>query len=95
MSDHLDRAKRYHNAIRQILLEEWDPIGIKDFPDAPQDEYDSYISGIYHRLINRVPRHELFDYLWEIENDYMGLSGNRSHTETVIEKLVALNEEIE
>lgn len=93
MSDYLDRAKRYQDAIKQILLEEWDPIGVKDVPEA-QDEYDSYISGVYHRLIHRVPKHELFDYLWEVENDHMGLYGNRSRTETVIEKLVALNEKI-
>lgn len=93
MSDYLDRAKRYHYAIKQILLEEWDPIGVKDFPEA-QDEYDSYVSDVYHRLIHRVPKHELFDYLWEVENTHLGLYGNRSRTETVVEKLVALNEKL-
>lgn len=93
MSDYLDRAKRYHNAIKQILFEDWDPIGVNAVPEA-QDEYDSYVRGIYHRLIHRVPKHELFDYLWEVENNHMGLYGNRARTETVVEKLVRLNEKI-
>ncbi len=35
--------------IRQVLLEEWDPIGIADEPLA-QDEYDGYLGGIYDLL---------------------------------------------
>jgi len=37
MSESLDRAKRYHEAIRGILLHEWDPIGIAEEP-AARDE---------------------------------------------------------
>lgn len=42
MSKHLDQAKQLQDAIAEILLREWDPIGVVDTPEA-QDEYDSYV----------------------------------------------------
>jgi hypothetical protein len=63
MSDFLDRAKRYQEAIREILLREWDPIGIAEEPDA-QDEYDSYVHEIHGLLIRHEPWHRLVDHLW-------------------------------
>lgn len=93
MSEHLDRARQYHNEIRRILLQDWDPIGVSDIPEA-QDEYDSYIGGVYSKLIRRAPKHELFDYLWEVETKNMGLYGSRSRTANAVEKLVALRETI-
>ena len=54
MSDRLEQARDYHAAIREILLRDWDPIGVADVPEA-QDEYDSYISQIYGLLIRREP----------------------------------------
>ncbi|MCW3100549.1 MAG: hypothetical protein JWL77_6167 [Chthonomonadaceae bacterium] len=35
--------------IRRIFLEDWDPIGIRDEPNA-QDEYDAYLGGMYTLL---------------------------------------------
>jgi hypothetical protein len=32
--------------IRRVLMDEWDPIGVKGVPEAV-DEYDRYIGGIY------------------------------------------------
>jgi hypothetical protein len=37
VSERLDRARRYHTGIRQILLRDWDPIGVADVAEA-QDE---------------------------------------------------------
>ncbi len=50
MSKYVDRAREYQSAIRKILMEEWDPIGVSDIPEA-QDEYDSYIP---HRRTNKT-----------------------------------------
>jgi len=94
MTDHLDRAKRYHDAIHRILLHEWDPIGIADEP-AAQDEYDGYIHEIHGMLIRHEPRHRLFDHLWWIETEHMGLFGNHQRTEAVADLLISLREEIE
>ncbi|MGD8520816.1 MAG: hypothetical protein PVF56_06690 [Desulfobacterales bacterium] len=94
MSDFKLRAKRYHNAIKMILLKEWDPIGVSDIPEA-NDEYDSYVSGVYKRLISRSTQKELYDFLWEVETQHMGLIGNRSHTEAIAKKLIKLVDIIE
>ena len=94
MSDHLDRAKHYQEAIRTILLKDWDPIGVADVPQA-QDEYDSYIHEIHGMLIRHVSRVELIDHLWWIESEGMGLYGNRGRTEVVVDRLIALRDEIE
>ena len=52
MSEYRERAKSLQDAIRQVLLHDWDPIGVADVPEA-QDEYDSYISQIYGMLIRQ------------------------------------------
>ena len=90
MSDYKDRAQRYHHAIREILLRHWDPIGVADIPEA-QGEYDSYIPGIYGRLVRHVSQQDMFDHLWGIETQNMGLAANRAKTEAVAQKLVTLN----
>ncbi len=94
MSERLDRAKRYHGAIHQILLREWDPIGVAHEP-AAQDEYDGYIHEIHGMLIRHEPRHRLVDHLWWIETQHMGLYGNRAHTDAVADRLIGLRDEIE
>lgn len=43
MSEFWDRAMRYHQAIREALMKEWDPIGVAHIPEA-QDEYDGYVA---------------------------------------------------
>jgi hypothetical protein len=94
MSDNKERARRYDRAIREILLRGWDPIGIGDIAEA-QDEYDTYIPGIYGRLIHRIPEQELFDHLWQIETEQMGLSGDRTKTQQAARKLLLLNTQLE
>ncbi|MFC1856903.1 hypothetical protein ACFL9U_02620 [Thermodesulfobacteriota bacterium] len=94
MSSFTERARRYHEAIKNVLLKEWDPIGLSDVPEA-QDEYDAYVSGVYKRLISRSKKEGMFEYLWEIETQHMGLFGNRSHTEAIIKKLMQLPSKIE
>jgi hypothetical protein len=94
MSNLVEKAKYYHSEIHEILLKEWDPIGISHVPEA-QDEYDAYVSEVYRLLSRRVSQHEIFDYLWTIETQHMGLCGNRQRTEKVAEKLAKLLSEIE
>lgn len=94
MTKYLNRAKQYHNAIRKILMDDWDPIGIKGIQEA-SDEYDSYISRIYKLLIHHESEDSIFRYLWEIETDYMELSGDRNITESVSKKLITLRNNIE
>jgi len=94
MSDYKDRARRYHHAIRKILLSDWDPIEVGDVAEA-QDEYDSYIPGIYGRLIHRISEQELFDHLSKIQIQQMGLTGDRGKTQQAVKKLLLLNTQLE
>jgi hypothetical protein len=60
--------------IRRILLEVWDPIGVKDIPEA-QDEYDGYAPRIYSLLQRGASDYELASELFRITTETMGLSG--------------------
>jgi hypothetical protein len=88
-NDYLKHAQDLHQTIRRAMLEDWDPIGIAHLPEA-QDEYDSYISTIHKMLTSRRPRHEIFDYLWWLETDHMGLIGDRQATEQFAERLAQI-----
>ena len=92
MSDYLRRAKSIQDAIREVLLREWDPIGVADVPQA-QDEYDSYIHQIYAMLIRREQKRKLVDFLWWAETENMGLYGDHKRTEHVADLLVQLTAE--
>lgn len=94
MERYLERAKRYHEAIRAVLLREWDPIGVANVPEA-QDEYDGYIHEIHAMLIRHDSKQQLIDHLWLIETEHMELFGSRQRTESVVELLVGIRDEIE
>ena len=82
-------VRRYDAAVRRILIRAWDPIGVADVPEA-QDEYDSYVAGVCSRLIRKVPRQELFDYLWHVETECKELGGDRERTGRVVDLLLEL-----
>lgn len=85
------RAKQFLiEEIQKILLKEWDPIGIQDIPEA-QDEYDSYVPDVCKLIQSKKTASEIFDYLWGIETEHMGLSGDKKHTQTIAHKLSKLS----
>lgn len=89
MSDFVERARRRHSLIREILLKDWDPIGVSGIPEA-KDEYDAYVSEVYRLLTRRASVREVFEYLWWLETEHMGLRGDRQRTRAIAEKLVEL-----
>jgi hypothetical protein len=93
MSDRRKQIRSYQAAIREVLMREWDPIGVADVPEAA-DEYDSYVSQIHGLLIRREPLDKLVDFLWWVETEHMGLAGDRRKTEQVAERLLRLPAEI-
>jgi hypothetical protein len=92
-SDNPERARRFQVAIRRALLEEWDPIGVREIAEA-KDEYDGYVPTLYGMLISGKPCHEIFDYLWWLETEHMGLTGDRQTTERFADRLMRIAEEI-
>jgi len=71
--DAKERSGAIRHAIRQILMQKWDPIGVKDVPEAA-DEYDMYIDDIYCLLKRGASDEELSKHLVKIETERMGLS---------------------
>lgn len=58
--------------IYAILLNEWDPIGIKDIVEA-QDEYVVYLPMVVKLLLDQKYEY-LVTYLSEVETERMGFS---------------------
>jgi hypothetical protein len=87
------RAERYRDAVREILLGEWDPIGVRDAPGA-QNEYDSYVDRLCVMIADGEPGLRIADRLWRIETSGMGLSGDRTRAERVADRLVGLREDL-
>lgn len=80
-------SRRIGVMIRHVLLEVWDPIGIKDEPNA-QDEYDGYIGEVYELLVSHADDSRLIEYLYWAVHDHMGLdAASRSDMMTTVETL--------
>jgi hypothetical protein len=82
------RGEEIQQAIRQALMQHWDPIGVSDRP-AAHDEYDSYIGPVYRLLSSGASDAELIDYLYKTETETMGLTRlwMRGHLKQVVAKL--------
>jgi len=88
-----NREKRLRSLIKEALLDEWDPIGIRDIPEA-KDEYSGYVSPLRDLIIQHKSQQEIFDYLWWAETEHMGLSGNRQATESFSRRISRIANEI-
>jgi hypothetical protein len=89
------RAREIQEAIAHVLLHTWDPIGVKDEPQA-QDEYDSYVGGVYRLLASGATPQEVAEHLCLVETESMGLTQARpSDLLPVAEKLCSLDVRLE
>jgi hypothetical protein len=79
-----------YKAVRQILMREWDPIGVSDV-QAAQDEYDKYIRPIVRLVLKNASPSVLSEHLLHIENVEMGLRADRRRALRAAEKLRALH----
>jgi hypothetical protein len=59
--------------IRYVFMHDWDPIGVGDIEDWPQDEYDAYVMPVYSILRHRRGEAVLCSYLAQIYENMMGL----------------------
>jgi len=69
-----------HDIVRRAVHSDWDPIGVADLTDQ-MGEYDAYIPGLCELLCRHASEKEVFDYLWTVETESIGLQGNREATE--------------
>ena len=61
-------CKIQFDEIRQILLRDWDPVGVGDNPNLA-DEYDGYLGGIMRLMENGCSFSELQQHLAHIEEE--------------------------
>lgn len=85
MTQELKVSETIHN----ILLHEWDPIGVASFKGA-EDEYDLYIADLINLLRDKSTEQDFFNFLWWVETEHMGLSGDRELTKKVASKIACI-----
>jgi len=93
--DKLAGIRMVQARIREILLDDWDPIGVGKAPQA-QDEYDSYVGPVYTLIEERRGSYPIAQYLYRVQTDRMGLtqSKNEIQLEPLAQKLAALADEL-
>lgn len=64
---------RLMEAVREILLREWDPIGVAQNPDC-SNEYDRYVRTVCRYLDEGIDEFKLTAYLSQVQTVEMGLS---------------------
>ncbi len=89
MKNRNKKAIEIQESIRHILFYDWDPIGIND--SGLDDEYDSYVGGIYRLLTSGASEYQIIERLYQLETISMGLNGYRERLKNVAEKLMKLN----
>jgi hypothetical protein len=76
-------------SIRTLLLDEWDPIGVKDQP-AAQDEYDQYLPPILALLERGALADDIEQYLGDVVGLDMGLATVAERDRVVARALLKL-----
>lgn len=90
-SNPTERATEIQNEIREVLFQGWDPIGLSDNPKL-NDEYDSYIGSVYRILASSRSAEKLIDYLFEAENETIGMmTENSEHLIPIAQKLLRID----
>lgn len=84
-----ERAIGVQQTIREVLFNEWDPIGVNDI--APTNEYDAYIGGIYRLLESGTDSEILAAHLRKLELEQMGCPTNDVHRKKIAERLLRLD----
>ena len=67
-----EQSREIRRQIRRILMDQWDPIGVNDIPEAA-DEYDSYIGNICELIQGDASEPEIAAHLRNIEIQQMEL----------------------
>jgi len=73
-------------AIHDVLIMEWDPIGVGDEPLA-QDEYDSYIPVIYRLISEGSDDLTIARHFEQIETERIGLSSSGDRNTQIARRL--------
>jgi hypothetical protein len=89
MEADMTATNELQNKIRSLLLQEWDPIGVRGVP-AASDEYDSYVPPLVKMVMSKKSLGELAEYLLKVEKTEMGLHGDNNRARSVAARLLQL-----
>ena len=83
------RAAEIQEAIRRVLYDDWNPIGVDSLPP---DEYDSYITPLYRLLTETRSELDVLEALRRIERNVLGESTSPvGRLREIAAKLLALD----
>lgn len=82
-----ERTRVLSQELRALLLA-WDPIGVRDAPEA-QDEYDCLISPLMHKLHDGMAESAIGDWLIHEITDHFGMSANATRERSLATDLVS------
>jgi len=91
MSESLLKVQQIQAAIRDVLLNEWDAIGVAQFPEA-HHEYAGYVAEVYQLVARKASQQEIFAHLWRVATEDMGLPGDKQKTESVAKRLFEMGQ---
>jgi hypothetical protein len=78
------------DAVKALLWEEWDPIGVNDMPEA-HGEYDTYAEQVYVMLARGADAEEIARHLIWVVIEYMGLGTNGDAEALIARKAFAIH----
>ena len=81
--------KEIEISIKNILMDDWDPIGVNDTPYA-KAEYDGYALMITGMLYNGATEDQIVDYLNSVVSQEFGLIANELISKSVAKKIFLL-----
>ncbi len=76
------RARQIQESIEEILLRDWDPLGVRHEP-ACRDEYNCYVAGVYRLLVSGASVSEVAEHLARKEQRDLGFT-------TPVERLMGI-----
>ena len=90
---HRQHPKHLFARIREVLLKEWDPLGLSEAPGTP-DDYDA-VARELHALITDegVTVERIAHYLEWAEDELMGLQRRPAAAQAAARRVLALTDE--
>jgi hypothetical protein len=79
-------SRRIRSEIRSVLLQVWNPIGIKDEPKA-QDECNGYVGHVFPLLTENKSDEVIAGYLVRVLTERMGLKAKTSDMAVTVQAL--------
>lgn len=89
MTSQKKRAVEIQESINHILFSHWDPIGINDI--APENEYASYVAGVYRLLAAGSSAVEISEHLRQVEINEIEMTTTLEHRAMVAKKLMDID----